>query len=52
MAILAMPDHGQDARGTKSSRAVKNRGTGNKGNNNGEHHQESDFLKPGHTSCS
>jgi hypothetical protein len=29
MAILAMPEHGQDARGTKSSRAAKNRGISN-----------------------
>jgi hypothetical protein len=29
MAILAMPEHGQDARGTKSSRAAKNRGIRN-----------------------
>jgi hypothetical protein len=28
MAILAMAEHGQDARGTKSSRAAKNRGVG------------------------
>ena len=29
MAILAMSEHGQDARGTKSSRAAKNRGISN-----------------------
>ncbi len=29
MAILAVSEHGQDARGTESSRAAKNRGISN-----------------------